>query len=106
MFTKRLDRIQPSATLAMTAKAAELRSQGVDVLNFSVGEPDFNTPQNIIDAAKKAVKPPTYATTSRASGVNIEKILTERYTPAATIVAACMRAETGVGPSIASGSHM
>lgn len=55
MFTKRLDRIQPSATLAMTAKAAELRSQGVDVLNFSVGEPDFNTPQNIIDAAKKAM---------------------------------------------------
>ena len=55
MFTKRLDRIQPSATLAMTAKAAELRSQGVDVLNFSVGEPDFNTPKNIIDAAKKAM---------------------------------------------------
>tara|TARA_B100001287_G_scaffold53809_1_gene42476 strand:- start:8484 stop:9668 length:1185 start_codon:yes stop_codon:yes gene_type:complete len=55
LFTKRLDRIQPSATLAMTAKAAELRSQGVDVLNFSVGEPDFNTPQNIIDAAKKAM---------------------------------------------------
>ena len=55
MFTKRLDRIQPSATLAMTAKAAELRSQGVDVLNFSVGEPDFNTPINIIDAAKKAM---------------------------------------------------
>jgi len=55
LFTKRLDRIQPSATLAMTAKAAELRSQGVDVLNFSVGEPDFNTPINIIDAAKKAM---------------------------------------------------
>jgi len=55
LFTKRLDRIQPSATLAMTAKAAELRSQGVDVLNFSVGEPDFNTPQNIINAAKKAM---------------------------------------------------
>ncbi len=55
MFSKRLDRIQPSATLAMTAKAAELRSQGVDVLNFSVGEPDFNTPTNIIDAAKKAM---------------------------------------------------
>ncbi len=55
MFSKRLDRIQPSATLAMTAKAAELRSQGIDVLNFSVGEPDFNTPTNIIDAAKKAM---------------------------------------------------
>ena len=55
MFSKRLNRIQPSATLEMTAKAAELRSKGVDVLNFSVGEPDFNTPQNIIDAAKFAM---------------------------------------------------
>jgi len=55
VFSKRLDRIQPSATLAMTAKAAELRSQGIDVLNFSVGEPDFNTPQNIINAAKDAM---------------------------------------------------
>ena len=55
LFSKRLDRIQPSATLAMTAKAVELRSQGLDVLNFSVGEPDFNTPQNIINAAKNAM---------------------------------------------------
>ena len=55
MFSKRLDRIQPSATLEMTAKAAELRSQGIDVLNFSVGEPDFNTPDNIINAAKYAM---------------------------------------------------
>ena len=39
----------------MTAKAAELRAQGVDVLNFSVGEPDFNTPTNIINAAKNAM---------------------------------------------------
>ena len=55
MFSKRLDRIQPSATLAMTAKAAELKSQGIDVLNLSVGEPDFNTPSNIIKAAKIAM---------------------------------------------------
>ena len=55
MFSKRIDRIQPSATLEMTAKAAELRLKGVDVLNLSVGEPDFNTPQNIIDAAKNAI---------------------------------------------------
>ena len=55
MFSKRLDRIQPSATLAMTAKAADLRLKGVDVLNFSVGEPDFNTPLNIINAAKDAM---------------------------------------------------
>ena len=51
MFSKRLDRITPSATLEMTSKAADLRRQGVDVLNFSVGEPDFNTPPHIIEAA-------------------------------------------------------
>ena len=55
MFSDRINRIQPSATLEMTAKAAELRSQGIDVINLSVGEPDFNTPQNIIKAAKKAM---------------------------------------------------
>ena len=55
MFSDRINRIQPSATLEMTAKAAELRSQGKDVINLSVGEPDFNTPQNIIKAAKKAM---------------------------------------------------
>ena len=55
MFSKRLDRITPSATLAMTAKAAELRNQGINVLNLSVGEPDFNTPDNIIQAAKNAI---------------------------------------------------
>ena len=51
MFSKRLDRITPSATLEMTAQAAKLRSQGIDVLNFSVGEPDFNTPEHIVNAA-------------------------------------------------------
>ena len=55
MFSKRLDRIQPSATLAMTAKAAELRAKGANVLNLSVGEPDFNTPENIVQAAKNAM---------------------------------------------------
>ena len=54
-LAKRIDRIQPSATLAMTSKAAELRAQGKDVLNMSVGEPDFNTPQNIINAAVDAM---------------------------------------------------
>ena len=54
-LAKRIDRIQPSATLAMTSKAAELRAQGKDVLNMSVGEPDFNTPPNIINAAIDAM---------------------------------------------------
>ena len=56
MFAERINRIQPSATLAMTSKAAELRAKGVDVINLSVGEPDFSTPKNIQNAAIKAME--------------------------------------------------
>ena len=56
MYAKRINRIQPSATLEMTAKAAELRAQGKDVINLSVGEPDFPTPKNICDAAVYAME--------------------------------------------------
>ena len=55
MLTDRIDRITPSATLTMTAKAAELRSAGVDVINLSVSEPDFPTPENIRLAGKQAI---------------------------------------------------
>ena len=46
-FADRINRITPSATLAMTSKAAELKAKGINVLNLSVGEPDFNTPENM-----------------------------------------------------------
>ena len=55
MFSKRIDRISESATLAMTAKAAELREFGKKVFNLSVGEPDFPTPDNIRKAGKLAI---------------------------------------------------
>lgn len=55
MISKRVEKIQPSFTLEMTAKAAELRRNGVDVINLGVGEPDFNTPKNIRTAALKAM---------------------------------------------------
>lgn len=51
----RLASLSPSATLAMSQKSSELKAQGVDVINLSVGEPDFNTPKPIKDAAKKAI---------------------------------------------------
>lgn len=47
--------LSPSATLAMSQKSNELKAQGVDVINLSVGEPDFNTPDHIKDAAKRAI---------------------------------------------------
>ncbi|EHJ01531.1 Aspartate transaminase [Clostridium sp. DL-VIII] len=54
-LSKKAGNINPSITLAITAKANELKSQGVDVVSFGAGEPDFNTPENIIKAAIKAM---------------------------------------------------
>ena len=54
-ISQRIQSLSPSATLAMSHKSSELKSQGVDVINLSVGEPDFNTPEHIKDAAKKAI---------------------------------------------------
>ena len=55
-LSDRLNRLSPSATLAMSQKSSELKAQGVDVINLSVGEPDFNTPDHIKAAAIKAVE--------------------------------------------------
>lgn len=54
-LSDRLQRLAPSATLAMSQKSSEMKAQGIDVINMSVGEPDFNTPDKIKDAAKKAI---------------------------------------------------
>ena len=54
-LAKRLDAVVPSATLAINARAQALRAQGVDVISFGAGEPDFDTPSNIRDAAKAAI---------------------------------------------------
>lgn len=54
-LSDRLNSLSPSATLAMSQKSGELKAQGVDVINLSVGEPDFNTPDHIKEAAKKAI---------------------------------------------------
>ena len=50
-----MQRLAPSATLTMSQKSAEMKAQGIDVINMSVGEPDFNTPDAIKEAAKRAV---------------------------------------------------
>lgn len=54
-LSNRLNRLAPSATLAMSQRSNEMKAQGIDVINMSVGEPDFNTPEAIKDAAKKAI---------------------------------------------------
>ena len=55
IVSNRVENIKPSFTLQMATKASEMRSKGIDVINFSVGEPDFNTPKHIREAAKDAL---------------------------------------------------
>lgn len=54
-ISNRVESLAPSQTLAMSQKSNELKAQGIDVINLSVGEPDFNTPDHIKDAAKQAI---------------------------------------------------
>ena len=54
-LSRRIESIEESATLAMAAKAREYKSRGIDVINLSLGEPDFKTPAHICEAAKKAI---------------------------------------------------
>lgn len=55
-LANRVQTLTPSTTLAITAKANELKAQGVDVIGLGAGEPDYNTPQNILDAAKRSME--------------------------------------------------
>ena len=55
MVSEKVGGIAPSLTLEITAKAKKLRSEGVSVIGFGAGEPDFNTPEYIINAAKHAL---------------------------------------------------
>lgn len=54
-LSRRIQRIEPSATLAISAKAARMRARGADVISFGAGEPDFDTPEPIAEAAKAAI---------------------------------------------------
>jgi aspartate aminotransferase len=54
-LSERLNRLAPSATLVMSQKSSEMKAQGIDVINLSVGEPDFNTPEGIKESAKQAI---------------------------------------------------
>ena len=68
-LSKKASAVKPSSTLAITAKAKELKAQGKDVVGFGAGEPDFNTPENICEAAIKAIKD-GFTKYTPASGTN------------------------------------
>ena len=56
MLSNRIRQLKPSPTLTLDAKVKELKQQGIEILNLSIGEPDFDTPENIKKAAIQAIK--------------------------------------------------
>lgn len=94
MISNRIKNLSPSATLAMSQKSAELKAQGIDVINLSVGEPDFDTPEFIKDAAKKAIDDnfsryspvPGYLSLRKAVCNKLQKENNLAYTPEQIVV--------------------
>lgn len=93
-LSERLNRLAPSATLAMSQKSSEMKAQGIDVINLSVGEPDFNTPDTIKNAAKQAVDDnyskyspvPGYPDLRKAMAAKLKNENGLDYTPAEILV--------------------
>ena len=79
-LSNRIEAIQESATLAMAAKAREFKNRGIDVINLSLGEPDFKTPQHICDAAKKAIDDGKYFSYPPVAGYqDLREALAAKY---------------------------
>lgn len=93
-ISERINNLSPSATLAMSQKSAELKAQGVDVINMAVGEPDFNTPAHIKEAAKKAIDEnfsfytpvPGYLSLRKAIAANLKETNGVDYEPEQIVV--------------------
>lgn len=93
-LSDRLIRLAPSATLAMSQKSSEMKAQGIDVINMSVGEPDFNTPELIKEAGKKAIDEnyskyspvPGYPALRNAISAKLKKENHLDYSPAEIVV--------------------
>ena len=93
-LSERLNRLSPSATLAMSQKSGEMKAQGIDVINLSVGEPDFDTPDHIKTAAKQAIDEnysryspvPGYADLRQAIAEKLKQENGLDYTPAEILV--------------------
>ena len=75
----RLKPIKPSATLAITAKAKEMRAQGIDVVSLSAGEPDFPTPAHICEAAIKAIRDGHHGYTAADGMPELKQAIIRKY---------------------------
>src|SRR5580765_542804 len=79
-LSHRINAIEESATLAMAAKAREFKSRGIDVINLSLGEPDFKTPLHICEAAKKAIDEGKYFSYPPVAGYqDLREALAAKY---------------------------
>jgi aspartate aminotransferase len=78
-LSKKAQQIQPSVTLAISAKAAEMKSKGIDVIGFGVGEPDFNTPLNIQEAAIKAIRDGRTKYTAASGIPELKKAVSDKF---------------------------
>jgi aspartate aminotransferase len=77
--SKRAQAVPPSATLAVTARAKELKAQGINVVGFGAGEPDFDTPQYIKDAAIEALKAGKTKYTPASGTIELKKAVAEKF---------------------------
>lgn len=78
-LSKKAQAVKPSSTLAITAKAKELRAQGIDVVGFVAGEPDFNTPDNINKAAKAAIDAGFTKYTPVSGIIELKKAIADKF---------------------------
>jgi aspartate aminotransferase len=79
MLSERVQRIKPSPTLAIDSKAKAMKAEGVDVINFGVGEPDFDTPDNIKNAAIKAMEDGQSKYTAAAGIVPLREAIVDKF---------------------------
>jgi len=78
-IARRVQKLNPSSTLAITAKAKKLKSEGRDIVNLAAGEPDFDTPDFIKDAAIEAIKSGFTKYTSTTGILELKKIIAEKF---------------------------
>jgi len=78
-LSARINSLSPSATIAMNQKGRELKDKGVDVINLSVGEPDFMTPEHIREAAKKAIDGPWHHYAPVAGYPDLLKAIVDKF---------------------------
>ena len=78
-LSKKAQAVKPSSTLAITAKAKELKAQGIDVVGFGAGEPDYNTPDNICNAAIEAIKSGFTKYTPASGTVELKEAISKKF---------------------------